>query len=94
MLLGEVPRHGGAEDAEQMHQRPLEQHVVLEEIQLEHELRLGGEVGVDGPGGGLVVALDQELELPLQAADEARVPVEFVPGVEHGRVASGRCVAG
>jgi len=61
-----------------VHQGPLEQHVILKEVELEHGL------GLDDAGGvladardGLVVALGQERELPFQAAYDLSISNEL-----------------
>jgi hypothetical protein len=64
-----------------MHQRALTQHVVLEKVELEHQLGLGHGRGVGAHAvDGQAVALREEGEFPLEAADDLCVAGEFVRG--------------
>lgn len=62
-----------------MHQRSLYQHVVLEKVELEHELCLGDQCGVTSQAvHGVLVGGGEEGELPLQTADDLGVATELV----------------
>lgn len=74
------PKH-----AHQVHQRPLQEHVVLEKVELEHELRLGSlrgavHVALGDRGHGGIVPMGEEGEFPPEATRDFGEAVEFGPG--------------